>query len=607
MTQQPDGPDERDLTNEMEQARERYRLEREKRLRSDGLAQYRELAGDYEEFDRDPYVEPGFTREPIVEDTQVVIVGGGFAGMLTAINLKARGVHDVRIVEKAGDFGGTWYWNRYPGCMCDVESYTYLPLLEETGYMPTEKYASAPEIFAYCQQLGRHFDLYPHALFQTEIDTAEWDEHALRWTVTTTRGDRLSSQFFVTAGGILHKAKLPGIPGIEDFQGRAFHTSRWDYGFTGGGPREPMDALADKRVGIIGTGATAVQAVPRLAEAAKEVFVFQRTPSAVGVRGNGPTDEEWYRSLEPGWQAERIRNFTQAVTGHKPERDLVGDGWTDVMWDDTQTATDSVDEAAALEASDFATMSELRDRVERVVEDPATADLLKPWYGKHCKRVCFHDEYLAAFNRPNVHLVDTDGRGVEAVAADGVIAGGQEYPLDLLVFASGFEVTTDLEHRLGFDPRGRGGVAMSERWHDGAHTLHGVLSAEFPNMMMISLVQAGFGTNFLHFLSESARHVAWLIATCIDEQVTTIEATPQAEEEWLGVLLEVAGGIADYSRSCTPGYYNGEQGQNPKAARNLVYTGSLLDYAGYLERWREADGFPGAEVQRNEMSDQRAR
>jgi cyclohexanone monooxygenase len=583
---------------EMEEARERYRQEREKRLRPDGLAQYRELAGRYAAFDHDPYVEPGFTRDPVVEEPEVVIVGGGFAGMLTAINLKAHGVQRIRIVDKAGDFGGTWYWNRYPGCMCDVESYTYLPLLEETGYMPTEKYASASEIFAYCQLLGRHYDLYPHALFQTEISTAEWDGASLRWHVTTTRDDSLSARYLVTAGGILHKAKLPGIPGIEDFEGTEFHTSRWDYAHTGGGPREPMDKLRGKRVGIIGTGATAVQAVPRLAETAEELYVFQRTPSAVGKRDNAPTDEEWFRGLQPGWHDERIRNFTQAVTGRRPERDLVGDGWTEVMWEDTQTAVDDPGAAAALEESDFDTMQALRDRVARIVEDPETAAKLQPWYGKHCKRVCFHDDYLPAFNRPNVHLVDTDGHGVEAITAGGVVANGVEYPVDLLVFASGFEVTTDLDHRLGFDPKGRNGVSMSQRWHDGAHTLHGVLSAEFPNMMMISLVQAGFGTNFLHFLSESARHVAWLIATCGEQGVTTIEATPEAEEEWLGILLGVANQIADYSRSCTPGYYNGEQGENPKAARNLVYTGSLMDYAGYLERWRDQEGFPGARVAR---------
>ena len=589
-------PDERTA---LEAAKLRYQAERSKRLRGDGLQQYQELKGDYADFDRDPFVEPGFTRDALVESPDVVIVGGGFAGMLTAINLKARGVDSVRFVEKAGDFGGTWYWNRYPGCMCDVEAYTYLPLLEETGYVPTEKYTSATEIFAYCQLLARHFDLYPHALFQTEMDTATWDEQTQRWEIRTSRDDTLSARFLVTAGGILHKAKLPGIPGIDDFEGHSFHTSRWDYDYTGGGPGVPMDALSDKRVGIVGTGATAIQAVPQLARAAKELYVFQRTPSPVGQRDNGPTDVEWFTNQEPGWQAERIRNFTQAVTGEKPEKDLVGDGWTEVMWDDTQTATDDPVLAAEMERSDFETMEALRRRVDEIVDDPDTAAKLKPWYGKHCKRVCFHDEYLPAFNRDNVHLVDTEGRGVEAITPSGVVVGGVEYPLDLLVFASGFEVTTDLERRLGFDPRGRGGVAMSERWHDGAHTLHGVLSAEFPNLLMISLVQAGFGTNFLHFLSESAKHVAWLIATCLDEGVATIEATPEAEEDWHALLLGVAGGIADYSVNCTPGYYNGEQGHNPKAARNLVYTGSLLDYAGYLERWREADGFPGARVVRD--------
>ena len=347
--------------------RERYRIEREKRLRPEGLGQYSELAGEYEDLDVDTFVEPGFTRDPIVEETGVVIVGGGFAGMLTAINLTKLGMRDFRLVEKAGDFGGTWYWNRYPGCMCDVESYTYLPLLEETGYMPTEKYASAPEIFGYCQLLGRTFDLYPHALFQTVITGAAWDDAAQRWIVTTSRGDRLAAKFVVVAGGILHKPKLPGIPGIRDFQGRMFHTSHWDYAYTGGGPSAPMDKLADKRVGIVGTGATAVQAVPQLARAAKELYVFQRTPSAVGERNNGPTDEAWFRSQPPGWHAERVENFTNAVTGRQPERNLVGDGWTEVMWVNTQQAPEDPEVAAALERSDFETMQKLRDRVDAIV------------------------------------------------------------------------------------------------------------------------------------------------------------------------------------------------------------------------------------------------
>jgi cation diffusion facilitator CzcD-associated flavoprotein CzcO len=464
--------------------------------------------------------------------------------------------------------------------------------------MPTEKYASAGEIFGYCQRLGEHFDLYPHALFQTEIDSAEWDDDKDRWQITTSRGDRLSSRFFVTAGGILHKAKLPGIPGIQDFNGHMFHTARWDYSITGGSPTEPMDKLGDLRVGVIGTGATAVQLVPQLARAAKDVYVFQRTPSAVGVRNNGPTDEAWFQRLEPGWQEARLQNFTKAVTGQHPEPNLVDDGWTEFMWHDTQQQAADEAEVRELEQLDLQTMAALRARVDREVHDPETAEKLKPWYGKHCKRLCFHDDYLAAFNEANVHLVDTDGRGVDHVTQTGVVFDGVEYPVDLLIFASGFEVTTPLEQRLGFDPSGRDGMTLGERWADGAHTLHGVLSAEFPNLLIIGTIQAGFGVNFVHFLSESARHVAWIVATAEEQGIRSIEATVEAEEEWLHVLYGVAMGLRAYSSTCTPGYYNSEGNPGPGGARNLVYPGSLTHYVGYLERWRNAGDMSGARVER---------
>ena len=580
----------------IDQLRQRYRLEQQKRLRPDGMAQYRGLT---EDLDRDLFVAPGFTREPVVEEATVVIVGGGFAGMLTAIDLVKHGITKFRIVEKAGDFGGTWYWNRYPGCMCDVESYTYLPLLEETGFMPSERYSSATEIFEYSKLLARTFDLYPHTLFQTDVTGAEWDEEARCWRVSTTRGDRLSSRFMVLAGGILHKAKLPGIPGIENFDGKAFHTSRWDYSYTGGGPTEPMDRLAGKSVAIIGTGATAVQVVPQIARVAKELYVFQRTPAAVGVRNQQPTDVEWFQNLEPGWQKKRIVNFTQAVTGAQPEVDLVDDGWTEVMWVDTQRSPESEDEGEALERSDFETMEAIRRRIDEIVQDPQTGEKLKPYWGKHCKRVCFHDDYLPAFNLPNVHLVDTDGRGVDEITASGPVVKGVEYPVDLLIYASGFEVTTDLYQRLGFDPKGRDGVALSERWAKGAHTLHGVLASGFPNMLLISLVQGGFGTNFSHLLSESAKHVAHIVETCVEQGIDVIEPEETAEDEWLAELHRVGAGGGRYFLSCTPSFYNSEQQAiDARAARNLTYSGSLLDYIGYLERWRGEPNFAGVRVQR---------
>lgn len=577
----------------LEEAREKYRIEREKRLRADGIRQYKELKGDYEEFDRDPYVEPGFTRDAIVEEVDVVIVGGGFGGMIEAANLTKAGITNFRIVEKAGDFGGTWYWNRYPNAACDVESYVYLPLLEDTGYMPTEKYAKAPEIFAYCQLLGRTFDLYRGALFQTEVEDMRWDESTKRWNVMTSRSDILSAKFIVIAGGVLHKAKLPGIPGIETYAGRAFHTSRWDYSYTGGSSQTLMEKLADKRVGIIGTGATAVQVVPKLAEAAKELFVFQRTAACVGVRNNKPTDPEWFKSLKPGWQAERTRNFTQAVTGAQPAVDMIDDEWTKMNWVDTRKLPENDEEALELERIDFENMERVRQRIADVIEDPATAELMMPWYSQSCKRPCFHDEYLPAFNRPNVHLVDTDGKGVNEINERGVIVNGVEYPVDLLIFASGFEVTTGYTHRLGFDPKGRDGISLSEAWAEGPATLHGVLSNGFPNMFMISTVQGAQATNFVHSITEAAQHVAFLIEQCVKGDIATIEPETAAQENWFETLFAQLWGIARYNATCTPGYLNSEGGGDMRSARAIAWMTSVLGFAEYVENWRQQGDLAG--------------
>ena len=577
----------------LEEAREKYRIEREKRLRADGIRQYKELKGDYEEFDRDPYVEPGFTREAVIEDVDVVIVGGGFGGMIEAANLTKAGITNFRIIEKAGDFGGTWYWNRYPNAACDVESYVYLPLLEDTGYMPTEKYAKAPEIFAYCQLLGRTFDLYRGALFQTEVEDMRWDESRKRWNVMTSRSDVLSAKFIVIAGGVLHKAKLPGIPGIETYAGRAFHTSRWDYSYTGGSSQTLMEKLADKRVGIIGTGATAVQVVPKLAEAAKELFVFQRTAACVGVRNNKPTDPEWFKSLKPGWQAERTRNFTQAVTGAQPAVDMIYDEWTKMNWVDTRKLPENDEEALELERIDFENMERVRQRIADVIKDPATAELMMPWYSQSCKRPCFHDEYLPAFNRSNVHLVDTDGKGVNEINESGVIVNGVEYPVDLLIFASGFEVTTGYTHRLGFDPKGRDGVSLSEAWAEGPATLHGVLSNGFPNMFMISTVQGAQATNFVHSITEAAQHVAFLIEQCVKGDIATIEPETAAQENWFETLFAQLWGIARYNATCTPGYLNSEGGGDMRSARAIAWMTSVLGFAEYVENWRQQGDLAG--------------
>ncbi len=467
--------------------RAKYREEREKRLRPDGNDQYREVTGAFAHFVDDPYVEPDFAREPLREDVAVAIVGGGFGGLLAGARLREAGIEDLRVIERGGDFGGTWYWNRYPGAMCDVESYIYLPLLEELGSVPSEKYARAPEILAHAHAIGRKYDLYRGACFQTEVTEMRWDAGRARWRLATNRGDELRARFVCMPNGPLNRPKLPGIPGIESFAGHSFHTSRWDYAYTGGDSNGNLTGLRGKRVGVIGTGATAVQCVPHLGAAAEQLYVFQRTPSSIDVRGNRPTDPVWAMWLGRGWHQGRMNNFNILVSGGFQAEDLVSDGWTDiirkllVMVQQPGSNLSPEGLVKTMELADFEKMEQIRARVDQSVADPATAAALKPWYRQFCKRPCFHDEYLETFNRPNVTLVDSQGRGVERVTPKGVVAGGVEYALDCLIYATGFEVGTDYARRAGCAIVGRDGVSLTSHWSDGVRTLHGMHSRGFPN------------------------------------------------------------------------------------------------------------------------------
>ena len=585
--------------------REKYREERDKRVRRDGNEQYIEVTGDYSSFVDDPYIEEAIEREPLTDETDVIVVGGGFGGLLAGAHLRQHGIADVRIVEKGGDFGGTWYWNRYPGAMCDVESYVYLPLLEELDYVPSEKYVRAAEILAHSRAIGEHFDLYDDACFQTEVTGIEWDGDASRWIVSTTRGDRMRARFVVMANGPLHRPKLPGIEGINDFTGHTFHTSRWDYAYTGGGPEGGLTGLADKKVGIIGTGATAVQCVPHLAEGAESLTVFQRTPSSIDVRNNRPTDPEWAASLEPGWQTERMENFNALVSGQPQAVDLVDDGWTDIIGKllvrlreqgtDADVSPDGI--GRSMELADFEKMEEIRRRAQEIVDDPATAESLKPWYRQFCKRPCFHDEYLDAYNRPNVTLVDTEGRGVDRVTETGIVANGTEYELDCIVFATGFEVGTDYARRAGYDVTGRTGTTLSQRWADGMTSLHGMFVHEFPNLAVMSTGQAGFTVSFPHLLAEQARHIAHVVENVLDRpgDTATVEVTAEAEQAWVDTVIEKARISLPFLESCTPGYYNNEGQPEKRAAQNTSYGGGSIEYFGILADWRDDGGFPGLE------------
>lgn len=581
--------------------RERYRLERERRTPADNERRYRDTSGALSKYEADPYANRT-PRLPLVDDVDVLIVGGGFGGLLTAARLREAGVQRVRIVEAGSDVGGAWYWNRYPGAACDVESYIYFPLLEETGYMPVERYSKAAEIRGHCQRIAEHFGLYEHALFSTRVTALDWDEDAKGWIVSTDRNDRIRARFVVLTTGPLNKPKLPAIPGIETFAGHSFHTSRWDYDYTGGSPTDPLAGLADKRVGVIGTGATAIQCVPPLSRSAEHLYVFQRTPSYVAARNNAPTDPAWTATLEPGWQQRRMDNFTAQFFGQLQSDDLVQDGWTELARAvKARLAVEpDPDLGRLMEEEDLALVARVRDRIAGIVKDPAAAEALQPWFSLFCKRPCFHDEYLAAFNAPNVDLIDTKGRGVEAITPAGVVVDGVEHPLDCLIFATGFDVASDLATRSGLTMRGRGGLALGEKWAGGMSTLHGLQTRDFPNCFIISQAQSGMSVNFPHMLNEQARHTAHVIAHCLQQGLQTVEPALEAERDWTRTIVQMSSGRHHLLEACTPGYYNNEGRASQAAAASASYGAGPVAFLELLRGWRDRGDFVGLEFNRRQ-------
>jgi len=585
----------------------KYLAERDRRLRQDGNEQYVEVAGDFSNYVDDPYT-PRIERAPVFDTVEVVIIGGGFGGLLMGGRLREAGFESIRVIEQGGDFGGTWYWNRYPGAMCDVESYCYLPLLEELNYIPKHKYSFAPEIMAHTQNIARHYRLYDQALLQTTVKSMVWDEADDRWLIETDRGDRFKTRFVAMANGPLSRPKLPGISGIDSFAGHTFHTSRWDYAYTGGDSTGNLHKLADKRVGIIGTGATAVQCIPHLGAAAKSLHVFQRTPSSIDVRNNRETDPEWAASLKPGWQYERMANFNTLVSGGDQEVDLVADGWTDIFRNLTgiaaKTASRKIgrrltaeERELLMEVADFQKMNGVRARAEAIVKDPATAEKLKPWYRQFCKRPCFHDEYLPTFNRPNVTLVDTAGKGVERISPQGVVVDGQEYPLDCLIFATGFEVGTGYTRRAGYDLIGRGGQKLSEKWADGLRTLHGLQTHGFPNCFFLGFTQSAVTVNVPQTLNEQACHVTYILKTVRERGATITEATAEGEAAWLAEMDSKAKMGEQFRLECTPGYYNNEgQTGNRNSFFEYSYGAGPLRFFEILKDWRASGRLEGSEI-----------
>ncbi|MGB3331765.1 MAG: NAD(P)/FAD-dependent oxidoreductase [Mycobacterium sp.] len=608
-TQTPDDFD-------IEALRRKYAVERAKRIRTDGSSQYLEVKDDFVEFaEVDPHtaVTP---REPIDADIEVVVLGGGIAGLLAGAYLKKAGVPDVRVIEMGGDFGGVWYWNRFPGIQCDNDAYCYVPMLEELDFIPSKKFADGAEIFAHCQNLGKHFGLYDGAIFSTQVRTVRWKEQIKRWRLTTNRGDDLRARFVVMAQGSYNRPKLPGIAGIKEFMnagGHVFHSARWDYDYTGGDANGGLDKLADKRVALVGTGATGVQLVPHLGRDAKQLYVFQRTPSSVDFRGNEPTDPQWAASLQPGWQAERKRNFHrwspfEGVVFDAP--DMVCDFWTELGRNLTARIGASpdpmalgVEEIMAMrEEEDYKIMERLRRRIGDIVEDPQTAEALKPYYRFMCKRPTSSDTYLPAFNRPNVTLVDVaESKGVEKLTEKGIVAGGVEYEVDCVIFASGFEISTEISRRYAIDViEGRDGVSLFDHWRDGHQTLHGMTSRGFPNQFHTGFIQGGVSANTTAMFEQQAEHIAYIIAEALKQGATVVEPSQEGQDAWVNTIRELAFDNSAFDLSCTPGYYNNEGRGFGDASRSFlgeVYSPGFYAFDDLLKQWREAGDLNGLDLQ----------
>ncbi|WP_109530440.1 MULTISPECIES: flavin-containing monooxygenase [Nocardia] len=585
--------------------RAKYLGERDKRLRTEGQGQYLVTEEGFNEFyEGDPYTTV-VPREPIDAEIGVAILGGGWAGLIAAARLEEAGITDFRIIELAGDFGGAWYWNRYPGIQCDTDSYAYLPLLEETGYMPKEKYARGDEAFEHAQRIGKHYNLYERAIFSTLTTSLEWDEATKLWNVGTNRGDNIRAHYVIMAQGPFNKPKLPGIPGISEFEGHTFHSARWDYEYTGGSLKGGLDKLADKKVAVIGTGASGIQVIPHLAKSAEHLYVFQRTPSYVYERGDVPTDPEWAATVQPGWTRERKRNFhTAAFEAFAPgQADLICDGWTEVSRNleahisaTGQWATLTPEKFMELrEAEDYKAMERVRNRVDEIVKDPATAEALKPYYRFLCKRPVFNDDYLPTFNRDNVTLVDVSKtKGVERITAKGIVADGVEHEVDVIIFASGFEITTDLDRRLGIAPfTGREGLSLYEHWADGYRTLHGLTTRGFPNVFFTGFIQGGVTASTTDMFDQQANHIAYILAKAYETGAATVEPTAEAVEEWCTTIRESAVDNTTFQRECTPGYYNNEGEQKIKSHLGDPYWPGFYALEELFQAWRDAGDHQG--------------
>ena len=620
------------------QVEQRYGEERAKRLRDEGIEQFVDISTSekFQHFQEDPFIDPAAAKEvhTMFPDShcEVLIIGAGWGGLLYAVRMIEAGVRpaDLRIIDTAGGFGGTWYYNRYPGLMCDVESYCYLPLLEETGYMPKHRYSYGEEIRSYANLVAEKYNVANSAVFLTKAEKLVWDEATKEWQVELVQRLRgkppqtlnIRSHFVAMVNGVLNWPKLPRLQGILDYQGEIFHSSRWNYATTGGSQEDPsLTKLKDKRVAIIGTGCSAVQAVPHLARWSKHLYAVQRTPSAVDSRDQRQTDPERFRkevATSPGWQRERLRNFHQHFTLDKqPTINLVDDQWTHavglVAIAGNSAGPKSPEELPAymktLHSLDLPRQNRIRSRVSQAVNDQNIAKKLQAWYPTWCKRPAFHDEYLSSFNRDNVTLIDTQGKGFDSLTADSIVVGSESYPVDIIILATGFRPPfggTPAE-KANLTITGRNGVSMTQEWaRDGASTLHGALDRNFPNLFLSGPWQASISPNFLFNMDALAKHSAYILLRAKQRaggKPFAVAPTRAATEDWAMQLLarSVPMGAA---AGCTPSYFNLEGmidrltlEEQMKMGKSGIWGRDIEDFVEHIEGWRAEGSMKGIEVE----------
>ena len=525
------------------------------------------------------------------QNIDICVVGAGFAGMYSIV--KARRMNmSVCVFEAGTDVGGTWYWNRYPGARCDIESVEYSYSFDDELQQEwewTERYAGQPEILRYAQHVADRFDLRRDIRFSTRVLSAHFDRSSNTWLVTTDKGDSVRARFVVFATGCLSSANRPQFPGADTFAGETYHTGEW--------PHDGVD-FAGKTVGLIGTGSSAIQSIPIIAENARHLTVFQRTASFSIPARNDTIDHDYVKQVKGNYRAFRDANRlqtgafgstiqrgeTSALEATDEERraefekrwNKGGFGFLS-SYNDFLLHRDANDLVAEF----------VREKIRSIVKDPATADLLMPDQVIGCKRLCLDTNYYETFNRDNVSLVPVDRHPIERITPDGLVTNGIEHTFDVLVYATGFDAMTGSLLRI--DIRGRDGVSLADAWHAGPVTYLGLTTAGFPNMFMVS--GPGSPSVLTNMIMSIEQHVEW-ISDCIAHLDanghSTIETTEESQAGWVAFVNAVAD-MTLYP-SCNSWYLGANVPGKPRVFMPLIGFPTYVDKCNEVVR-NDYEGF----------------